>query len=1295
MGAPVAFAVWRRRAWSDRICRAARHALAGLLLATLAATLCGAAGVSAGAGPAPLRFRRLVTELSLGPSTGDMALRFADGSGEVLWNGRVSRHIATGVSRLVWIPGTSWVLLQRHSAYTLAQADGGASVVLPFCASAFGVPVHTAGVSYWCAGVLHVVAVPPLDSAASAMPVRTAYRMAAAHPSPGPAPFAIDPSHGLVAVAGANGVQVYALARGTPVAPPLVAHGVTALSWSSLGGLAVATTSGVTLLSSPDSAGTARVYAGMQGVRDLQWLPNGSAALALRAGQIGPAGAPLYALDLLAASGPPTAPDVVLQGRLGYVLGLSTDATSLWREEGVSAAVWSGGPAAAGIGPFTLRQVPIVGIPLSAVPAACGPVATPTSAAQAAAAADVPTSPAALDTPLPVSGGPVPYGGMAVAGRTLFVAGWSEHSLFATADGGSQWHRVATPPLPGGITGLALSPDGGTLAVQSHGFLYLLDHAARQALASSPPAWRRIRLPAPVDAMAFDPSDRRRLVMVGGTTGRSGQVSLYISDHTGRSLRAVPLPVHPGIGPQLVLSGGAAYVVISPGWDRRPALFRVPLAPGATPAALPTPPRALAPVRGVAAGPHGTLYLAAANGLYALAAHGAQWRTLSLPSGRSGAVAAARGALYLAEPVQGQTRIWRSSPPGSGWTIVGNSAITMYSGLWPDGDGLWLGTAAGPAFLGPSGQEAVLARGIPARVDLVASATADPLHVAASDGATLYVSTDGGRTFTARTPPTPAGAAMSSFGWTNGGGCLDLLYGADGTPPLAFLSGDAGRNWYALPLPDGMWPNAGLVESPPGSGVWWAAAAGTLQCYDPAWQAWRTVPLPPAVPPPGLLAAAGARYLWIGGTNGAFGAWRLALPPHTSDVCAALAGAATPHRLTAAWGAGGAYQGLAADPYQGSLVYAGVRRTADSGAAWSVVRDGPPYSWQGMDALAFDPAVRGAVLTWNNQLLHDDGGIWVPVWTAPTAGEAVTGVAVAGPGRFYAAIHNVGLEVLDVGRAMRWHAPAPPTGYGRWTAPPPRPQPAPSPPLLAAAPSQPQTVYRATYGMDLAASGNGGRTFSALPMPTGPHAPIPFGSMHPFIASLTVSPANPDRIYLAANYSTRQGQAGLWTSADGGRTWTATGLQDVAVTSVAAVPSRAGVILAVVNGFTVYRSTDGGATWQVLRGIAGDVVTTPGAGEVLVGGTDAVWASHDAGRMFTKLSLGPAWAYATVHALLQVPGDTLYAGTDRGLAVSADGRRTWSDVSEAVGDPPINALTLLPGGDIAVATPAGTFTYRP
>ncbi|MCU0433996.1 MAG: T9SS type A sorting domain-containing protein [Bacteroidia bacterium] len=134
------------------------------------------------------------------------------------------------------------------------------------------------------------------------------------------------------------------------------------------------------------------------------------------------------------------------------------------------------------------------------------------------------------------------------------------------------------------------------------------------------------------------------------------------------------------------------------------------------------------------------------------------------------------------------------------------------------------------------------------------------------------------------------------------------------------------------------------------------------------------------------------------------------------------------------------------------------------------------------------------------------------------------------------------------------------------------------------------------------------------------------------VGSCLVDPVNPNNIYISVgdhqgwwNYS-----LGIYKSTDGGATWNTTGLswqlsQGRAISGMVMDPNNAQIIYAATsNG--LYKTVNGGANWTVVRaGYYSDVEIEPGTSNVYAAlhdywGSSEVFRSTDGGSTWTQLS---------------------------------------------------------------------------
>lgn len=168
----------------------------------------------------------------------------------------------------------------------------------------------------------------------------------------------------------------------------------------------------------------------------------------------------------------------------------------------------------------------------------------------------------------------------------------------------------------------------------------------------------------------------------------------------------------------------------------------------------------------------------------------------------------------------------------------------------------------------------------------------------------------------------------------------------------------------------------------------------------------------------------------------------------------------------------------------------------------------------------------------------------------------------------------------------------------------------------AFAPSDPRVAYLSTSAGFLA-SADAGRSFQPRTAPTSDSGSPASGSF------MRVDPMDPGTVYL--------GGLQLFKTQDGGRTWTIVripahvGIGDLEVTALLIDPADTDVLLALTLVSGLFRSTDGGATWQPWGTLPPSAVSPslerdPSTGAIWVG----AWASTDGGASFHDESAGIA-----------------------------------------------------------------------
>jgi len=220
-------------------------------------------------------------------------------------------------------------------------------------------------------------------------------------------------------------------------------------------------------------------------------------------------------------------------------------------------------------------------------------------------------------------------------------------------------------------------------------------------------------------------------------------------------------------------------------------------------------------------------------------------------------------------------------------------------------------------------------------------------------------------------------------------------------------------------------------------------------------------------------------------------------------------------------------------------------------------------------------------------------------------------------------------------------------------------------------PSNPATVFAAT-STGIFKTANGGDSWSAANS----------GVTGASVSALAIAPSSPATLYVGSYDS------GVFRSTNGGASWTAisNGLPGHA-TALAVDSSNPATVYAGIGGAGVaggsgdgvYKSTDGGASWNAVNnGIAASprgvhalaiapsdpsvlYMATGGGGEGL---TAAIYSSTNAGADWTASTGLPANAPTNVLAIDPSNPATVYAGTNgSGIFKSTDGGASWAAVN--------------------------------
>lgn len=227
--------------------------------------------------------------------------------------------------------------------------------------------------------------------------------------------------------------------------------------------------------------------------------------------------------------------------------------------------------------------------------------------------------------------------------------------------------------------------------------------------------------------------------------------------------------------------------------------------------------------------------------------------------------------------------------------------------------------------------------------------------------------------------------------------------------------------------------------------------------------------------------------------------------------------------------------------------------------------------------------------------------------------------------------------------------------------------------------SNPQVAW-AYSGSSHWTSADGGRRWTAYAQKEPSMRDLMRGNLAtPEFNSLAQDAGNPRVLYAGAWSGNDPGQS-VWRSIDGGKTWkpAGAGLPEESVQRL--LSTAADSVLAIVDREQLWRTTGGGGSWSRVGGGLPDAELRELAAD-----------PRDPSRVFIATKeglyrstdggasfgkLGGPLAEEDVEAVVVAPDGTAFAGTFHGVFRSADGGETWSAASDGLPNTDVRALAV-------------------
>lgn len=632
--------------------------------------------------------------------------------------------------------------------------------------------------------------------------------------------------------------------------------------------------------------------------------------------------------------------------------------------------------------------------------------------------------------------------------------------------------------------------------------------------------------------------------------------------------------------------------------------------------------------------------------------------------------------VILASLVLNAWALWAEAPSGV-WNSLGPSGGYVTSLVVAPGasGGLYAGTFGGGVFESTDGGTTWTAKNTGLADLYVLALACDPKHPT-----TLYCGTYSQCAFKS----VDGGTTWMNVRQGLGANSVKCLLVSPASSKTVFAGGnnglyrstDGGLSWQSLRALN----TTSLAVNPASPKEIYAATINGLIVTTDGGNSWNDAPLDAStnVVLGGTATAPGTVIVgcFQGGiavsTDGAQTWTTAAGPIATANVVSLARDPSTPNTLYAgASHNGGVFKssdgGTTWAPLPGALTNPNVfALTVVSGQGRTLLAGTGPYD----DSLSVGGVIGGAGVFAS----QDDGASWQPA-NAGLIATSLSGVAVnpSRPSELYAATLGGGLFKSEDG-GTSWSA----EGAGKFNYNVTSVLLDPSNPNQLFAATAPNAFFDSISPGGIYGSPDGGSTWQTIDAWTPA----------PDVLSLAAAPTQPTTLY-AGQYWT----GGLYRSTDGGQTWAQTALDTLGVERVVTVPTASGSVY-VISGGNLFDSTDAGATWnEIYRNAVTTVAVAPSNPQRLyVGGFyQGIAISSDGGQSWTQALYGQ-----TIEAIAVDPEDPdkAYAGVvGQGMFETSDGGTTWEPFGAGLENTSIEAAQLDAQNGILYAGTGGGGLY--